>query len=531
MVVVDDKTESNLGRRKSNICSVMTSNKMLPSSTSTTTLHDDDLVFTAVVATSVAIIFEWTVVATMGMIGLGLWSIYFKPPFDTRWYRLPAQSPMGVFETMRIITSDGIVSFFPKLHQQVLKTRYCRLRFPVPGCPYTISIVDTDLTRDILNDPTTIKAEGLVKPFERVTCGKSQFFTSNGHRFHHARKAMAPAFANKHLARMNEVTMAKCKQWMNQRLDSFASRGEIIDINEEMVDLALSIILEAAFEYDMSPKERRVLLHAVHVTLREFVFAHPFKVMFGFLFPSVWHATGRARELMQIANNIMTSYRKNPRPTKGTVIDLIMSNPNYNDDGERAADVIDLIIAGHETSSNSMTMLLLELARNPIEQYKLQKELRELDEAGRPSSGQLKSCIRESMRLHPVTAPGPIRQVGRDYVVPSDDPTSNGTIIIPKNSLVFMPIICLFHNSDIFPDHERFLPARWENPTEEMKRAWMPFAIGNRNCLGQALANCEMQSILSQVCARYNFEVVDEGSVSFFISLKPVGVRLKATKI
>jgi cytochrome P450 len=470
--------------------------------------------------------------AFMGIIGLIVWIFYWKPPFDTAHYKLPTKSPHGVLETIRIISGDDITYFFPKLHRQ-LNTNYCRIAFPVPGCPYTFSIVDSDLTREILNDPLTIKARGLVKPFEKVTCGNTQFFTSNGHRFYHARKAMAPAFANNQIKRMNDVTVKKCKEWMDQRLEPLVKHGEIIDINQEMVDLALSIILEAAFEYDMSVKERNVLLHAVHVTLREFVFAHPIKMVFGFLFPGVWDANRRAKELMQIASNIMAAYRKNPNPTKGTVIDLIMSNPHYNNDGERAADVIDLIVAGHETSSNSMTMLLLELAKNPTEQYRLQKELREMDEPDRPSSDHLKSCIRESMRLWPVTAPGPIRQVGRDYIIKnqySDDPKGRD-LIIPKNSLVFMPIICLFHNANIFEEHERFLPSRWEHPTEEMKKAWMPFAVGKRNCLGQSLANCEMQSILSQVCAKYNFEVVDEGSVSFFISLKPVGVRLKATKI
>mmetsp|Transcript_19898 Transcript_19898/g.37156 ORF Transcript_19898/g.37156 Transcript_19898/m.37156 type:complete len:435 (+) Transcript_19898:3-1307(+) len=433
-------------------------------------------------------------------------------------------------ETMRIISTKDIIGFFPRLHQQ-LGSNVCRLSFPVPGCPYTCSVVDTDLTREILTDKTTVKAEGLIKSFEKVTCNVPQFFTSNGHRFHHARKAMAPAFSNAQVARMNNITMARTEEWMQRRLDQFAKHGDDIDINQEMIDLALTIILEAAFEYGHMPlKEREMLLSCVTITLKEFVFAHPLKMMFGFLFPSVWYAHRCARELMRIARKIMSNYRRIKNPTKGTVIDLIMNNPNYATDDERAADIVDLIVAGHETSSNSMTMLLLELAKNPAEQFKLQKELREMSVEERPGSQQLKSCIRESMRLWPVTAPGPIRQVGRDYVVESKDPNEKD-IVIPKGSLVFMPVIGLFHNSSIFEDHERFMPARWECPSEEMRKAWMPFGLGTRNCLGQSLATCEMHSVLSQVCANYNFEVVDEGTVDFLITLKPVGVRLKASRI
>lgn len=177
-----------------------------------------------------------------------------------------------------------------------------------------------------------------------------------------------------------------------------------------------------------------------------------------------------------------------------------------------------------------MAFFLLELAKNPSEQFKLQKDLREMKEEERKDSEQLKKCIREAMRLWPVSAPGPFRQVGRDYVVKRRDPTEKD-IIIPKGSAVFMPIICLFRNETIFENHERFVPSRWECPTEDMKKAWMPFAVGGRNCIGQSLAMCEMQSILSKLCAGYNFEVVEEGSLDFFLILHPVGIRLKATKI
>jgi cytochrome P450 len=171
-------------------------------------------------------------------------------------------------------------------------------------------------------------------------------------------------------------------------------------------------------------------------------------------------------------------------------------------------------------SAASIAFLLLELAKNPTEQYRLQKELREMKEAERKDSEQLKNCIREAMRLWPVSAPGPFRQVGRDYIVKSSDP-SEKDIMIPKGSLVFMPIICLFRNESVFDDHQRFVPSRWDCPTEEMKKAWMPFAVGSRNCLGQSLATCEMQTILSRLCTNYNLKWWKRGHWTFFLSYTP----------
>ena len=269
----------------------------------------------------------------------------------------------------------------------------------------------------------------------------------------------------------------------------------------------------------------------MEVTLKECIFGNKLKLALGMFFPSVWGAHRCASNLMRIAKNIMLSYLKNPSPTQGTVIDLIMNNTKYQFDEERATDILYLIIAGHYKTANSITMLLLELAKNPIEQFKLQKELREMNEEERLESTQLQNCMKESSRLWPVmTATGPVRKIQRDYVIESEDPKERD-IMIPKNSCVFMPIICLFRNSNYFSDNEKFMPDRWNCPTDEMKKAWMPFGIGDCDCFGQSLSNCEIQSVLTRVCAMYHFEVVEEGSVDFFTAPKPIGVQLKVNRI
>jgi cytochrome P450 len=181
-------------------------------------------------------------------------------------------------------------------------------------------------------------------------------------------------------------------------------------------------------------------------------------------------------------------------------------------------------------SATSLSFLLLELAKNPIEQFKLQKELRELSEEDQVNSEQLKRCIRESLRLYPVSAPGPFRQLGRDFVVRSIDEKEKDTMI-PKGSAVFMPIICLLRHPEIFEDCDNFVPSRWEQPTEEMKLAYMPFALGKRNCFGQSLANSEMQYIASRLCSKYQFDVVDPGTCDFTLVYHPVGAKVKATRI
>jgi cytochrome P450 len=448
-------------------------------------------------------------------------------------YRLPPLAPNSFLDSLKATTRGSFHWFLLSVTRNMGKI--CRLTFVVPGKIIFVSS-DVELNRQILVDQETTKSPTL-KNFNKITAGTTQFFTSNGYRFYHARKAMAPAFANNHIKRMDKVTMDKTEKWIQNRLQGFAERREEIDINKEMVDLTLSVILEAAFEYDMSPEEQERLMDCVYVTLKTFVFPNPFKMAVWFLFPSIWQAHQKARELMQIAKNIMEDYRRNEATkSKGTVIDMIMNNRNYNNDDERAADVVDIIIAGHETSANSMTFLLLELSRNQKEQQRLRKELVELSPEDRYNCNQLKNCIKEGLRLWPVTAVGPVRVVGRDFVVAaSNEPGISSSKVkdffLPKGTLVFMPSIGISRNPIYFDRPEEFVPTRWENPSAVSSRALFPFSLGKRSCLGQSLANSEMQSILARVLEQYEFSVAKEGTTRYFITLKPEGVRLTARKL
>jgi cytochrome P450 len=311
-------------------------------------LGDDDLVFLTIMSIILSIVFRWNDAVAFLFASLAIWRFFFTPPFDTRYYRLPPKAPYGLFETISNITTKNIITFFSRVHEKV-KCNVAILNFPVPRCTYTVLVVDADLTREILTDKTTIKAEGIVKTFERVTDGVSQFFTCNGPRFYHARKAMAPAFSTSQIHRMHDTIVQKTDEWIQKRFQPMVNQGLAIDITHEMIELTLTVILEAAFEYTMSDKERETLLTCLDVTLREYIFSNPIKNLFGYLFPSRWIARRKAKELMALTKNIIRAYRKNPQPIKGTVIDTIVRNPNYCNDNERAADMIDLIVAGHET--------------------------------------------------------------------------------------------------------------------------------------------------------------------------------------
>ena len=94
-----------------------------------------------------------------------------------------------------------------------------------------------------------------------------------------------------------------------------------------------------------------------------------------------------------------------------------------------------------------------------------------------------------------------------------------------------MPNYVIQRNKNIYEDADSFKPSRWENPSELEKSGFLPFAVGQQNCAGQALANAELHCVLARLIQEYDFSVEEEGTAEFSLILKPVGLKLKATRV
>ena len=125
------------------------------------------------------------------------------------------------------------------------------------------------------------------------------------------------------------------------------------------------------------------------------------------------------------------------------------------------------------------------------------------------------------MRLHPV---------GRSLRVTGRDIKTEKNILIPKGSLCVAHFLLLFRNPQIYKDPESFIPSRWENPTKQMVDSLNPFSLGKQNCLGQSLAKAELVGIIARICSEFDLTVEVEGRIDFFLTIKPVGFRLRAKK-
>ncbi len=404
-----------------------------------------------------------------------------------------------------------------------------RIHLPAPYASVIIS-GDVDLNREILIDKSSLQCYS--QDHTLLHNGGDNILSSDGTFWQHSRKGMAPAFASHQIKRMNEVVKVQRENYVRSKLDHHAHTGQSFDVGAEMIDLTFSVICEAAFEYDMSPDEKKKFLADYTRTKYEIRNLRSFSIWkFASYIPTLLRIREGGKNLLALGYKILESYRNLKEPRSGTVVDLIAKNNEYKSDKERASDIIMLLVAGHGTTAHTLAWTLLELAKNPLEQQKLREHLRSLPEEDRSKSDVLHTCIKESMRLRP-TSLGSIRETTRDIIAKSNE--RNGLkhdLNIPKGSMIIMPQILMNSNPVTFKDPHVFRPARWNVPSEDAVKALMPFSVGRKNCIGQSLAKAELETVLAYLFAEYEFTVKDEGTAEFTFAYSPVGARLCVAKV
>ncbi|KAI8626564.1 cytochrome P450 [Xylariaceae sp. FL1651] len=148
------------------------------------------------------------------------------------------------------------------------------------------------------------------------------------------------------------------------------------------------------------------------------------------------------------------------------------------------------IVAGSDTTSNSLDYLVWAVCRNPEIKARLLKELEVLPEDFTYEDLRhvpyLDHVIDETLRRYPTAPSGMPREVPAGGVELCGYHIPAGYTVATQNySLHLNPIA--------FPDPEKFDPLRWENPTQKMKDSFMPFGAGSRVCIGLHLARIELR--------------------------------------
>jgi cytochrome P450 len=164
-------------------------------------------------------------------------------------------------------------------------------------------------------------------------------------------------------------------------------------------------------------------------------------------------------------------------------------------DKELRDELLTLVLAGHETTANSLAWTWERLVRNPAAHEALLDAVRGEGDAAE----QIEATIVEGMRSRPV-----IPIIGRRVMLP----WRFGRCAVPAETPVLMSILLIHHREDVYPDPFEFRPERWLG-RKPGTYEWIPFGGGIRRCLGAALAMAEQRVVLEAMARRLDLEADD----------------------
>ncbi len=376
-----------------------------------------------------------------------------------------------------------------------------RMRSTLPGGP-TISSHPDHVRSLFTAAPEQVPSLTGESPL-RPILGPNSVLTAIGPRHMRQRKLLLPAFhgaAIENYARLiSDAAEAEINRWPVGRPFALAPRMQAI---------TLDVIMAGIFGVEGKPAIG-TLEFQLRQTVKRLVAAStlPTAQLTELLHVGREEAIGPLRAGLALLDRPIYALLAQRRKTEdlGERRDILsMLLQTKTESGETLSDkelrdeLLTLVLAGHETTANSMAWTWERLLRKPRAREQLLTAVR----SGEASAEWIEACIVEAMRSRPV-----IPLIGRRVAVP----WRLGDFAVPAGAPVAISILLVHHREDLYPEPFEFKPERWlQNKPGTYE--WIPFGGGIRRCLGAALAMTEQRVVLEAMARRLDLVAVEPGA-------------------
>jgi cytochrome P450 len=380
----------------------------------------------------------------------------------------------------------------------------------------------------LLNSPEVIR-QALVSQARKLEKGISfgrvgqlignGLVLSSGEYHHRQRRLMQPAFQRseipRYMATMRDVAVPRIEAWPD---------GGTLALDRELRSITLTVLTRTLLSSDIGREAVDEIERLLRVLLAELL---PGGIIANI--PALaWVPTRSnrrfalaSRRLRVMLTGIIDGYQA-AGVDHGDLMSILMrAHDDETGTGMTGKQLRDeattLVIAGSETTGNTLAWACYLLAQHPEIQDRLHQEAglaRAGDDVGHEALDRLpytRAVVTETLRLY-----SPVWVLPRRAAADVD----LGGYQLPAGSRMLFSPYALNRDARLHHDPGRFDPDRWAAgySRTQLRASFFPFGQGIRNCIGEGFAWAESMLLLSAIAARWQLRLADGAAVTPVVS-------------
>lgn len=365
------------------------------------------------------------------------------------------------------------------------------------------------LRENVENYPKSVVTKLILEP----AIGDS-LFVAEGAEWLWQRRTAAPVFSHRNVAALGPVMTAAAER-AAARVDRAVGRAA--DLYDEMVTTTFEVISDVTISggpgasgtgFDRASVHRAIehyIAQTARVSLLDIIGAPPWVPR-----PGRMISGAAMRDMKRVADNAIDRRRAQGAQPIPDLLDLLLAGEDPKS-GRRMStaelrdNLLTFIVAGHETTALTLAWALYLCAfdQNVQDQARAEAQAVLGDRAATSADVTALPLIRrvvdEALRMYP-----PAAFLSRTAMA---DDTLLGREVRAGDTVI-LPIYALHRHHALWPDPDRFDPARFADPKAIDRFAYLPFGDGPRICIGANFAIQEAVIILATLLARFRFSLV-----------------------
>jgi cytochrome P450 len=308
-----------------------------------------------------------------------------------------------------------------------------------------------------------------------------------------------------------------------------------VDIYPQLMKITFAMVARSLFGARLKDADIDLVSHTI-CTVQEFIVRQTLQPYLNPWF-SVSGELRKHEGMRARADGVLLEYikaRRHQEPGHDllqTLMDARYSDGEGMSDSLVLSESMQLLVAGHETSSNALSWLLYLLSSRPETLAQVRREFdtvlgdAPLNHGDVPKFQFATQVIQEALRLYP-----PFWMIDRMAI--ADDQV--GDLAIPAGSTVIVYVYGAHHAPRYWNDPESFNTDRFTKGNEKLQTpfTYLPFGAGPRGCIGGNYAMLQILMIMSSLLRKYDFELTPGQTIEArpMVILRPRhGIRMSFT--